>query len=438
MYPTFLNKILLPLGSLLFSGNYSKYLKQWKYHDKMTTKELQKTQSEKLTKLLAYAHQNVPYYRKLKLPDNPQLKDFPILTKSILRSQTDSLLSDKFQKKDLEQNHSSGSSGEQSFTYMTHDHKFYLRALQTHWWTWGGFRPGEYLVQTGISPNRTLPKKFKDFFFRTNYLEAFSLKDDIINNALEKSKNKYPKHLAGYPSALNEMAKVAIAANTTYKFESLICYGDKLFGHYKDNFREAFDNPTVINTYGCAEGLYMACKWDIPYYYIMSPHVVLEIVDDNGNPVPDGNRGHILVTCLTNLAMPIIRYKLGDLGVLLPKANYPKKRKFNYPLLREVTGRETDVIKAPNGNILIIHSFTGILEYYQEIKQYKVIQTSRNSLLIEYISKAGDLSERALSEIKEKLEILMDGSMEIEFSKVEKIAPLPSGKPQIIEIRNKE
>lgn len=375
----------------------------------------------------------------MKLPANGCLKDFPILTKSILRNHSDNLISREFAKNRLERNYSSGSTGEQSFTYMEHGHKFYLRALQTHWWTWGGYKPGETLLQAGMSLKRGFTKSSKDYFFKVKYMNAFNLKEKDVRAVLLKIKNKNPKHLAGYPSALNEIALTAIKENKVYAFKSLISYGDKLFDTYRNNFKKAFKNPTIINTYGCAEGLLMACTADISYYYIMSPHVFLEVVDDEGNPVNDGQRGNILVTCLTNFAMPLIRYKLGDLGIMLPLKNYPKKRKFQYPLLQEVTGRETEVIKAPNGNILIVHSFTGIIEFYNEIRQFKVIQTAKQTLTIEYITDSGEeISLKIQKEIEEKLLKLVANSMEITFMLVTYMAASPSGKPQIVEIRSKD
>ncbi len=403
----------------------------------MTAEELELDQNKRLSKILNYAAAKVPYYRNLNISANAALNDFPILTKAILREASEALISEEFKKENLEKNHSSGSSGVQSFTYMTHAHKFYLRALQTHWWSWGGYNPGERLIQTGISPHRSFPKKLKDIFFKTKYLEAFTLNRKNMLAVLNHSQNKKPKHLAGYPSALNEMAKTAISEGNSYPFKSLISYGDKLFDGYRSNFAQAFQDPLIVETYGCAEGPLMACKIDSPYYYIMSPHVYIEIVDNDGNPLKNGIRGNILVTCLSNFAMPLIRYKLGDLGVLLPKDQYPKYCKYKYPLLQEITGRETDVIKAPNGNVLILHSFTGIMEYYQEIKQFKVIQVSKDKLLVEYIAKdSAAIPLLKQREIEEKLLKLADNSMRVQLKHVKNIAASPSGKPQLIEIRN--
>src|SRR5690606_26923890 len=277
---------------------------------------------------------------------------------------------------------------------------------------WGGLEFGDGLLQFGISPNRTLPKKLKDVFFNVNYQEAFALDDakcEIIYNQVKKSKTKF---IIGYPSAINQFAEFLIKNKLSHPIKTIVSLGDKLFSHFEENFKQAFNDPLVIDTYGCAEGFLMACRYDTPYYYISAPHVYIEIVDDNGNDVPDGKLGNVLVTCFSNLAQPFIRYKVGDLAVKLPKEKYPKDRKFQYPLLERIVGRETDVVKTPNGKTLIVHSFTRIIEYYPDIKQYQIIQESINEIVIKYITDdAIPLEENTLGSIEEKINKLTDNSV---------------------------
>ncbi len=433
MYTHFLNKVLLPLGSIFFSGNYSRYLNVWESYDKMSEEDLHKLQQERLQKMLNYAKTHVPYYAELNIPENTRLSHFPVLTKEILRNESKNLISKKMKLEKLDKNFSSGSSGIQSFTYMTKEHKAYLRALQTHWWKWGGFTPGEPLLQLGISPQRTFVKKLKDVFFRVHYLNAFSLTEKSMKSALKTVSKKSPKHIAGYPSAIYELAKYAEKEGLHTSFKSLISFGDKLFSHYHPHFNEAFDTPKVINTYGCAEGILAACQNDLPYYYIMAPHVFIEIVNDKNEKLQAGEHGHILITCLTNFAMPLIRYKLGDMGTLLPKSEYPEHRRYNYPLLKELTGRETDILKTPNGRVLTVHSFTGIFEFYPEIYQYAIVQTQANVLTIQYITDSANATNlKCLPEIENKINSLTNHSMELHFQKVSSIENSPSGKPQII------
>jgi phenylacetate-CoA ligase len=82
--------------------------------------------------------------------------------------------------------------------------------------------------------------------------------------------------------------------------------------------------------------------------------------------------------------MPLIRYNLGDLAIKLPRSEYPKDSSLQLPLLQKIVGRETDIVYTPNGKGLIVHTFTGIMEHYQEIKQFRVLQTTLDKITIEY------------------------------------------------------
>jgi len=431
-YKYILNHLFLPIGDTLFNGSYIKNIKEWKRLDAKSELELDQLQNVKLHNILNYAIKNVPFYNNQK---STELNTFPILTKSILRDQTNNLVSKKYTISKLNKHHSSGSSGEQSFTYMTKEHTFYLRALQTHWWTWSGFNIGDNLLQFGISQKRGGLKRFKDFFFRTTYIKAFGLSETELIRTLQKVSKKRNLYIAGYPSVINQLAETAIKNSSSVTINGVICFGDKLFSHYKKTIKKGFGNHiSIIDTYGCAEGLLMACKHDLDYYYIMSPHVYIEIVDDNGKPVNDGEMGNVLVTSLTNYAMPLIRYKLGDLAIKLPKESYPEKKLLNYPLLQKVVGRETDIIKTINKITLNVHSFTGVFEYFQEIKQYKIIQNTLESIIIEYIAdNKYVVDSTVLNRIKTKLEVLTKSDLKINFKKVDIIKPTNSGKLQIIE-----
>lgn len=431
-YITFLNRLILPLGDFIVSGAYLKNLKLWRSYDECSEMELAEIQKRKLNKILEHASKHVPFYRGR---NAATLDNFPILTKDMLRSHATDLISDTYNISKLDKHHSSGSSGIQSFTYMPKEHTFYLRALQTHWWQWSGYKMGNPLVQFGISQKRSVLKRFKDFFYRCYYVKAFGLSDSDLDHILKKISTKKRVFIAGYPSVIQELAKRSSAAKLKPKVAGIICFGDKLFNHYEKHIKNAFGQKTpIIDTYGCAEGLLMACKFDLDSYYIMSPHVFLEIVDDEGQPVKAGTMGNVLVTCLTNYAMPLVRYKLGDLAIMLPKEDYPKERKYKYPLLKKVIGRETDVIKTSKGITLNVHSFTGIFEYYQEIKQFKVVQKDLESITIEYIIDYHTLLDPAiLDEIKAKLNTLTHNCLEISFNQKQHLAPTASGKPQIIE-----
>ena len=47
-------------------------------------------------------------------------------------------------------------------------------------------------------------------------------------------------------------------------------------------------------------------------------HIIAEIVDDQGNPVPKGVEGELVITTIGMEAMPLIRYRTGDYTRILP------------------------------------------------------------------------------------------------------------------------
>lgn len=437
MYASFLKNIILPLGDLVFNGNYVKTLKEWNYYDTLSESELLRIQTTELEQTLKYAIERVSFYKEVRydesLSPTENLKRFPVLTKETLRKHAEQLVSDEFDIKNLRKNFSSGSSGIQSYSYSEKKNVFYLQGLSYHWYMWGGFEIGKPVLQFGISPKRTLPKKLKDLFFRINYEEAFALNESDYKRIYNDLKRKKIHYIVGYPSAIHQLAEYMIKNDLSHPIKTIISLGDKLFDHFEVNFAKAFNKPVVIDTYGCAEGLMIACRHDTPYYYISTPHVYVEVVDDAGNEVEDGQLGHVLVTCFTNMAQPFIRYKLGDLAIKLPRDRYPKNRKLNYPLLEKIVGRETDVVKTPNGKTLIVHSFTGIIEYFPDIKQYQIIQEKLDEITIKYIvDDVIPLEENTLSLIENEIKKLTDGDLRVIFERTDHIADAPSGKPQII------
>lgn len=435
MYQKFLENILLPIGDLLNNSSYINQLKYWRKVDTYSENELLELQHKNLKKTLINAVNSVPFYNKIELIGNDPvewLKEFPVLTKDNLRYNTIQLINENYPANDLIKYSSSGSSGIQSAVYMNKEEQSIIRGILTHWWEWSGYRIGKPIVQTGMTLDRSLAKSIKDFFFRTYYLNAFSLSESQLKELCEKLNNTNKHFLSGYASSLNVIAEFVLKSNYNIKLQSVISLGDKLFDSYRKNIESAF-KCKVYDTYGSNEGLMIAAQKDLNYLYILSPHVYIEIVDDKNNPVVDGEIGNILVTRLDAESMPLIRYKLGDLGILLPKDKYPKVREFNYPLLQQIVGRDTDVVKLPSGKKLIVHSFTGIFEFIPEIKQFKVIQNVLEEITILYI-KDLHFKEDTLEKITQELQKhIQDKNFNIHYIEVTNIAPTKSGKPQIIE-----
>lgn len=432
MYSSFLEHIILSLGDFFNKSSYVSFLQKWRNIDSMSEEALEKLQEENLKKILQHATKNIPFYKSTSLKvENPYewLEQFPILTKEILKKSNAQLLNPTAKK--LIQYSSSGSSGIQSTIYMNKKEQSAIRAILTHWWEWSGYKMGKPLVQTGITPNRGFLKSLKDVLFRTIYISAFSHSTEEIDQLCKRLNNTSNYYLAGYASSLHVIAAHALANNYNLHLKAVISFGDKLFNHYKKDIEEAF-HCMVFDTYGCNEGFLIAAQKDLEFKYIMTPHVYLEILDDNNKPVKDGVMGHVVVTRLDGYSMPLIRYKIGDLAIKLPKEEYPTEREFMYPLLQKIIGRETDIIALPNGKKMVVHAFTGIFEYIPEIKQFQVVQDELNAITINYI-RGENFGKKVLTKVSKEIHrYIQDETFSIIFYEVDYIASSKSGKPQII------
>ncbi len=424
----------MPIGDLINKSAFIKELKKWRKIQHMSEQDLARLQRENLRTMLKHCKENVPFYQQLDVDQTKdpfeQLKLFPLIKKSIIKENLNDFLSAP--KESLIAHVSSGSSGIQGVVYMNKKEQSVSRAMQILWWEWSGYKIGSPIVQTGITDKRSTLKAIKDKLFQTTYTAAFGHSEDSVKALLNGLDRKKGFFIGGYASSIYVFADVA-KKHKIYDlhFQGAISWGDKLFPKYKKLIESQF-HTQIRDTYGCTEGVMMAAQKDLPYHYIMTPHVHMEIVDEEGKEVPDGTLGFVLVTRLDCFSMPLVRYYLGDLAIKLPRKDYPEKRDLNFPLLQKIIGRDTDIVKTQSGKFMVVHFFTGILEFYPQIRQFKVIQHDLSSIIIEFIPEK-DFTEDILREITEKIQGHLKENFKIDFKKVNFIAPSKSGKPQIIE-----
>lgn len=428
-----LEKLVLKIVGFLLGIKFMSKLIELRKVYSMQENKINELQENKLNSLLRYSINNVPFYSDYKYLVNEKdihmhLNKFPIIDKNILLDQQNKLLS--VEKKNLIKCVSSGSTGQQSVIYMSKVDQSYARATQILWWEWAGYKIGDPILQTGITPNRGFVKSIKDILLNTYYLQAFTHSKEDVIKALKWAKTKQKPVLAGYASSLYVIAKYAIEENISVDFKVAISWGDKLFDHYKKIIKQAF-NIDIYETYGSAEGLMLGGQKDQEKMYQMLLNSYIEIVDDNDLPVRDGEMGHVIVTNLNAFAMPLIRYRIGDLAIKQPQVNQSLDKKNQLPLWEKIIGRDTDLVVTKSNKFLVVHSFTGIFEHIPEIKQFCVIQNNKNGIVINFIRRDGFVEE-ILDKIKRKILKYIDEPFEIEFKEVDFIAPTKSGKPQLI------
>lgn len=105
----------------------------------------------------------------------------------------------------------------------------------------------------------------------------------------------------------------------------------------------------AYDSYGCSEGLTPLggeCKAQ-DGMHCSEEFVIPEILDENGNPVPPGGQGELVVTNIVSKSMPLIRFKSGD---VVTYTNEPCSCGQN-SIRFKVVGRTDDMILIKGNNV---------------------------------------------------------------------------------------
>jgi phenylacetate-CoA ligase len=162
---------------------------------------------------------------------------------------------------------------------------------------------------------------------------------------------------------------------------------------------------------------------------------LVEVVDADGRPLADpAGEGEILVTNLRNLATPLIRYRLGDVG-RLAVGDCPCGRGSNR--LASVLGRTSDLIVSPRGILLHALFFMRIFDN-TPVYRFRVDQETPTRLRVRVVPMSqytDDVRRRVTSLILEH----GDRGFEVVWEVVDDLPRSPSGKYRFTESHlNKE
>jgi phenylacetate-CoA ligase len=160
---------------------------------------------------------------------------------------------------------------------------------------------------------------------------------------------------------------------------------------------EATFGCPVTNRYGCEEASLIACECERHRgLHVNADSVLVEVIRD-GRPAPPGTPGSLVVTDLSNFAMPLVRYLIGDVGVLADRS-CPCGRAF--PLLESIEGREADYVVTADGRLISGISLTeNFAVLVPGVAQLQIIQEALRTFLFRIVRGAdwGPASDRKLA-----------------------------------------
>jgi phenylacetate-CoA ligase len=191
-----------------------------------------------------------------------------------------------------------------------------------------------------------------------------------------------PAYLTSYPSNLREVAHAGREAGVRLPLDAVLSYGEMLTADMRAAIREYFGTEP-IDRYGTGETGYIAGT--CPHsgkLHVASEVVLLEVVDDAGDPVPPGAEGRIVLTPLYGIAMPMIRYDIGDRGALSAE---PCGCGRMLPLLDGLYGRVRNVFRFSDGTSVWPLLFSVEMLEFVSFRQFQVVQCTPTEVEFRYV-----------------------------------------------------
>ena len=236
---------------------------------------------------------------------------------------------------------------------------------------------------------------------KTYQLSSFAPIDEQIAT-LRRVK---PQVITGYAIGLEVLAEALLEKGVVDVRPQLVLSGGmQLTERCRELAERAFGVP-VFDIYAANE---VGClSWECPAnpgtYHLNSDVQIVEVLDPAGEPVPEGERGEVVVTQLLCTAMPLLRYRIGD---AIRVASKPCLCGRNLGTIGGVQGRLTTTVRAPDGRVLNNVILSSILGSHQEIKRYQVRQQRPDELLIAVVPTekwTSDAEDSILHDFKERL-----------------------------------
>ncbi len=437
LYTSFVASVLFPIQERLKAHETVAVRRRMEDVQWWNADRIAALQFTRLRELLLDVAAHVPYYRETfaqigfdpaSVQSVADLSHLPFLTKAVIRANSDKLK--HANARGLARFNTGGSSGEPLIFFIGDKRVSYDVAAKwraTRWWdvdigdpeivVWGS--PIELGKQDRI-------KQARDKLMRTQLLPAFEMSEAKLDGFIATIRSVKPRMLFGYPSALMHIAKHAKKRNvvmTDLGIKVAFVTSERLYDEQRATIGEVF-GCKVANGYGGRDAGFIAHECPEGSMHLTADDIVVEIVDEQGQVLPAGQAGEIVVTHLSTNDFPFIRYRTGDIGVLGSTAC---KCGRGLPILQDIQGRSTDFVVASDGTVMHGLSLIYILRDLPGVKAFKVIQESRALTRVLLVTENG-FPANAGQQIIEGFRRRLGGDVSVVMELVENIPAEKSGK----------
>jgi len=417
-----------------FAGPFWVRRKQLVKTQWLSSKKLQELQLTLLKRLIHHCYHTVPYYKKLmndrgiKVEDIKTLDDikqFPILTKKDVLQAGKSIVSTKYPTWMTRMSYTGGTTGTPMLIWrdlisVGNHHAFFRRQMD---WAGIGMRD-KMAILTGrliVKPDKKNVRLYAyDPFMKELILSTYHLSKDTAKGYAEVIRRHNIKAIDGYPSAVYLLAKTCLDSGIELKLRSALTSSETLTESMRNTISQAF-KCRVYDYYGSAERTCIIHTCEHGSYHVIPEYGLTELI-----PVDDSADGRcrVISTGFWNMAMPLIRYDMGD---ILWKSDKDCSCGRAYPVIKSISGRKGDVIRTPSGREFGAAILTHLLYGTNHMLESQIIQDALDHLIIEYVP-TEKFSNKDVDDFKGLLAKHLPSELRVDMRQVEAVKRTSNGK----------
>jgi len=369
------------------------YLREFERTQYLPADSLRALQLRRLQSVIDHAYRRCPFYRERLdsaglIPSDirtlADLEALPPLEKAEIQQHRDRMLAQGWPAEDLVPNQTGGSTGTPVSFFLTRERAQSRYAATLRHNRWAGWDLGHKVALLWGAP-RDVPRRGWRRFLRNRVLERQLFLDtgsvteaklDGFHLALKRFR---PRVILAYARSAVMFARYLRSRGlTAYQPHSIVTSAEVLEAADRSLLEDVFGCP-VFNRYGSREVSVIASECERHQgLHTMAEGLIVEVVGREG-PAAPGEMGSILVTDLLNPAMPLIRYRIGDLGAW-ETGTCDCGREL--PRLKQVAGRVTDFVVGCDGRLVSgVFLATYLVAQRPSLGQVQILQDRAGQVL---------------------------------------------------------
>ncbi len=382
----------------------------------------------KVRRLLRHAHASVPYYRAVcdragirpeDLLSPADYASVPVLTRDNVIRNFDALFAGARARASSRIVTTGGSSG--TPVRVGHTRQVVREIPKWQMLSWWGLPAAADMATLYRRVPRSLVERFATALIswpqRVIQVDATRLGTAEIDSFITAVQRHRPALVHGYAGALDTVADALLARGVGPPRPRVVwSTAAPLTKVQETKIERAFGAP-VCDQYGCSEAYFIAAECPRKQgLHVFADRVWVEFVDDVGRPVPDGEYGRVVITCLDETSFPLIRYANGDMGRWIRNACACGR---GLPLMDKVKGRTSDRVVLPDGTVVSGEYLTTIFDdYTAEVSRFQVVQRKTGAIEVRAVLRDAAAAERVLGAARRELEARIGGQVPLELLSV--------------------